>query len=119
MSDTDSLLGRIKQTLDQLAGEISSGKYPAILLADLKGSVDQLRLSMWAVIEAEEQLKHAVAPSTMEFKKKLVEFRIKRIVQMLNEIRGDVAVPERSDLDILRAALGTTLQTVERRAAKL
>jgi len=118
MSETDIVLGRIKYTLDQLGSEISNGKYPADLLSDLKSSVDELRLTMWAVIEAEEQRKQEIKGGSTDLKKKLVEFRIKRILQMLQSLRIDVAEPGSSDLEALRAALRTGLQNVERVTAR-
>jgi hypothetical protein len=116
MSETDRVLGRIKQTLDELSKEISNGKYAAEFLTDLKGSVDQLRLTMWAVIETEDQHRHKDTKGPMKLNEKLVEFRIKRIVQMLNDLGTDAAIPEKSDLEALMGAFGTALQSVERRS---
>jgi len=118
MSETDIVLGRIKQTLDELGSEISNGKYPADLLGELKASVDELRLTMWAVIEAEEQRKREIKGGSTDLKKKLVEFRIKRILQMLKALRIDASVPETADLQGLSAALRTALQNVEGIAAR-
>jgi signal transduction protein with GAF and PtsI domain len=113
MSETDIVLGQIKQALDQLGAEISKGKYSAALLADLKSSVDQLRLTMWAVIEAEHQRKQEIRGDRMGLRKKLAEFRIKRIMQMLSDLRVDAADPESSDLQALKTALGMIGQEVD------
>ena len=40
MSETDVALGQMKRSIDQLGQEVSEGKYPADLLADLKMSLD-------------------------------------------------------------------------------
>jgi len=122
MSEADIALGRMKQSIDQLGHEISNGKYPADLLADMKTSVDQLRLNMWAAIESEDQRKQEIRGGPTNFRKKLVEFRIKRLVEMLNNLRIGVAegddFPETSVLQTLRAALWTTLKNLESLAAR-
>jgi hypothetical protein len=77
---------------------------------------------MWAAIEAEDQRKQEIRSGPTNFKKKLVEFRIKRIIEMLNNFRIGVAegdaYPETSDLQALRAALRTTLKNLESVASR-
>lgn len=118
MSETDVVLGQLKNTLDQLGSEIVKGKYSVRLLADLKASVDQLRLTMWAVIEAEHQRKQEIHGNRMDLRKKLAEFRIKRIMQMLGDLRLDAADPESADLEALRTALTTIVQEVNSLVAR-
>jgi len=118
MSETDIVLGQLKQTLDQLGSEIEKGKYSVELLADLKASVDQLRLTMWAVIEAEHQRQQEIRGDRMDLRKKLVEFRIKRITQMLGDLRVETADPASPDLQVLRTALGTTVREIDQMVAR-
>jgi len=117
MFEADIALGRMKQSIDQLDHEVSDGKYTADLLSDIKTSVDQLRLTMWAAIEAEDQRKQEIRGGPTNFKKKLVEFRIKRLVEMLNNFRIGIAegdpYPETSDLQTLRSALRTMLKNLD------
>lgn len=119
MSETDRVLGEIKQSLDELSAEISSGKYAAEFLTDLKRSVDQLRLTLWAVIETAEQNKRADKKGLVSLKGKLVEFRVKRIVQMLNDLRSDLMIPHPSELEELRAAFRTAMESFARRAGQV
>jgi hypothetical protein len=120
MSETDLALGRIKKALDDVSGEISHGKYPAPILSDFKRSVDQLRLTIWAFIEAEDQRRKELTGSPMQLNRKLVEFRIKRLVEMLNELRGDLssgaAAGNEADLKRLAAAMQNTLQGINQLA---
>jgi hypothetical protein len=120
MSEKDVALGRIKHALDEINEEVSHGIYPASTLTDFKHSVDLLRLTIWAVIEAEEQRKNEVGGRPMGLDKKMIEFRIKRLEQMLSDLRSDLARSgmDVSDLDLknLAVTLGTTLHSVTRLA---
>ena len=118
MAEKDVALGRIKHALDQINEEVSHGVYPALTLTDFKHSVDLLRLTIWGVIEAEEQRKSEVGGQPRGLDKKMIEFRIKRLEQMLNDLRLDLA---KSGLDIsgldlknLALTLGSTLHSVTR-----
>ena len=120
MSEKDAALGRIKHALDQINEEVSHGIYPASTLTDFKHSVDLLRLTIWGVIEAEEQRTSELGGRPTGLDKKMIEFRIKRLEQMLNDLRLDLA---KSDLDIsgldlkdLALTLGSTLHSVTRLA---
>jgi hypothetical protein len=118
LSDIDVELWEIKQSLDQLGFDISHRKFAPQLLKDLKTTVDQLRVTLWAIMEAENQPKNESAQTSTQFRKKLVEFRMKRLEQMLNDFAADVSrgIVEKNDskLATLSTALKSTLQTIIR-----
>ncbi len=116
MPDPESTLQQIKRSLDLLSEEVTQGKYPGMILKDLKLSVDHLRLTLWAIIEFEDQSKKAAQGAKYGLTTKLFEFRIKRLTQMLNDLRADLSRtdigPTAADLRNLAAALHTTLQKI-------
>ena len=110
-SDALNLL-HIKQTLDGLSADAEQGRYPSNILKDFKLSVDQLRLTLWAVISIDTQAKAAPHGVAFDLGGKLAEFRIKRLLQMLAALKEDFqkgSIPP-SHPDLL--ALSSTLQDI-------
>ncbi len=116
MSEFDSRLSQIKRTIDELSAEVPDGKFPVAILKEFKLSVDHLRLNLWAIIEFEDQAKKHGKGSPFGLSTKLVEFRIKRIQQMLEDLRADISsgtlAPIRDQVQTLRTALESALQAL-------
>ncbi len=116
MSEFNSKLLHIKRTIDELSADISEGKFPATILRDFKLSVDHLRLNIWAIIEFEDQSKKHGKGSSFGLSTKLAEFRIKRVQQMLEDLQTDISsgvlAPLRDQVQVLRTALESALQTL-------
>jgi hypothetical protein len=116
MSETDVILGRMKVVLERLIKEVSKGKYPAPLLADFKHSVDELRIAIWSVMEAEDQRRKELEGFPMGLDRKLVEFRILRLEEMLNQLRSDLSAgvtdPSLLDLNPLVTAIQSTIRNI-------
>lgn len=83
-------LSQIKSTLDQISHEVSLGKIPAPVLKDFKLTVDELRVTIWAILTFEEEPRRTGPGSDVALANKLVEFRIKRVIQMLTNLRADI-----------------------------
>lgn len=116
MPEFDIALGRIKETLDRLSQEVTDGVYSPLMLKEFKSSVDQLRLTLWAVIEVEDQSKKGLGGATMGLSRKVAEFRIKRLIRMLDDFRKDVTTGAVSSLSPevkpLFASLRATSETL-------
>lgn len=116
MPEIDAALAQIKSSLDELSKDVSQGKYPAPILKDFKLTVDALRLTIWAIIEFEEQSRKEAHGARFGLSTKIAEFRVKRLVQMLTDLRADIEkggiAPKTLDLKPLSAALKTTLQSI-------
>lgn len=118
MAETELSLIQIKHTLDRLSEEVPQGKYPSAILKVLKLSVDQLRLTLWAIIAYRGQGTQDARGADFGLQAKLVEFRIKRLLQMLSDLcenleNGDIT-PSNLELPPLCSALQSTLERVNR-----
>ncbi len=114
MLENEPRLTRIKQMLEDLGQEVSQGRIEAAILEDLKLTVDQLRLSLWAIITYREQARAKGPEAEFGLATKLAEFRIKRLLQMLHELEGDLLSgripPSHPDLQRLMTSLGHVLE---------
>jgi hypothetical protein len=118
MPETEMNLPRIRATLDQLSEEVSQGRFPASILKDLKLSVDNLRLTLWAIITFEGPGKKDAQGSSFGLGTKLAEFRIKRLQQILADFEEDLQsgdiTPSNPALGSLVSALESALRSVAR-----
>jgi len=84
---------------------------PVALLEDLKGAVDHLRTTLWAVISANTDDPEALTS-------RLVSLRLQRAAEICRQIRLDADAGELtidcSELPKLREALHLTVNRVER-----
>jgi D-serine deaminase-like pyridoxal phosphate-dependent protein len=112
----------IKQSLDSLSAEVEQGMHHTGLLNDLKMSVDQLRLTLWAVMSYEAQASKEARGAAFGLSEKLADFRLKRLLQMLSALREDIRKgnipPSSPDLIVLSSALQDTLEKISKLAAK-
>jgi len=119
MPTIDGVLWQIKQSLDQLGFDVSHGKYPAGMLKDVKVAVDELRLTLWGILEMEESdTKTRTRGSSATIRQKLAEFRFRRMERMLTDLRKDLTkgvVPANGGgLKTLAASLQATLHSIDR-----
>ncbi len=109
-------LAQIKSTLDQISREVSEGKIPAPVLKDFKLSVDQLRVTIWAILTFEEQPRKPAKGADLALANKLIEFRIKRLIQMLADLQTDIEsrriAAENPELKALCSTINATLDSV-------
>ena len=79
--------------------------------------MDELRLTIWAIIEFEEQSRMEAHGARFGLSTKIAEFRVKRLIQMLTDLQADIEkggiAPKTLDLKPLSAALNTTLQSIK------
>jgi hypothetical protein len=110
MPETELSLSRIRATLDQLSEEVSRGRFPASILKDLKLSVDNLRLTLWAIIAFEGSGGKDARGASFGLTTKLAEFRIKRLLQMLSDLQEDL---QSGDIAPSNPALGPLVSVLE------
>jgi len=118
-SEIDGTLWEIKQSIDQLGFDVSQGKYPSSLLRDIKHAVDDLRLTLWGILEMNSgNQEKETGGASVSVRHKLAEFRMKRVERMLTDLRMDLTkggMPgSESDLKTLTASLQATLHSIDR-----
>jgi hypothetical protein len=122
MPETELTLSRLKETLDRLSEEVSQGRFPTAILKELKPSVDNLRLTLWALITFEGPGKKDAAGASFGLKTKLVEFRIRRLLQILTDLSEDIragdVTPSNPALAPLASALESALQAITELTAR-
>jgi hypothetical protein len=115
-------LPNIKQSLDSLTAEVEKGIHNASLLRDLKFSVDQLRLTIWAAITNEEGTAKDGRGGVFGLAEGMAEFRVKRLLELLLALQDDVqkghVAPSNPDLFSLASALQDTLHSISKLAKK-
>jgi len=114
MHESEGKLTRIKQMLDELSAEVNQGKFEATILHDLKLTVDQLRLSLWAIIASRGPDTPQGMGADFGLGTKLAEFRVKRLLDILKELQADLhagRIPHSNpDLPSLLVALAIALE---------
>jgi len=122
MQEIEAALAEIRGSLEDLSQKVVRYQVPSSILKDFKLALDQLRLTIWAVIMADEE--GAMRADGLQFglATKLVEFRIKRLLQMLADLQTDLKSGTVSsahpDLHKLNAALVETSTAVSEFCAK-
>lgn len=114
MTTSEVRLKAIAESLALLSRDITQGDLPDIcILKDLKLTVDQLRLSLWAVIAYERR---STRDSRAGLRSQLAEFRMKRLMEMLGQLQADlvsgVLAATPPELRDLTSALHSTLQNL-------
>jgi len=115
-------LPHIKQSLDSLAAEVEQGIHQPSLLRDLKMSVDQLRMTLWAAISYERKTGRQAPDVGFGLAEGLAEFRVKRLLQMLSALQEDFRkgsiAPSNPDLLSLASALHDTVESISKLVEK-
>jgi len=115
-------LPQIRQSLDSLTAEVEQGIHNAGVLRDLKFSVDQLRLTIWAAITHEESTGKDGRGAVFAMAEGMAEFRVKRLLQLLLTLQEDFRkgsiAPSNPDLSSLAPALHDTLESISKLAEK-
>ena len=111
MTMSEVRLKVIAESLALLSRDITQGDLSDVcILKDLKLTVDQLRLSLWAVIAYERR---STSDSRAGLRSQLAEFRMKRLMEMLGELQADVnnglLAVDPAELRDLTSALHSTL----------
>ncbi len=122
MSETELDLAELKLTLDRLSVEASQGKYPAEILKEFKLSLDQLRLTVWAILAYDQEQNRGEHSESCALPERIAEFRLKRMLIMLGALQEDFVnghvAPSNPDLVLLTSGLRTTLAAIGQVAAK-
>jgi hypothetical protein len=91
MIDIEMRLTSIKQSIDEINSEVTHREVMPDILKDFKLSLDHLRLTIWALITVEEQSGHGKRHPDIAMHSKLVEFRAKRLLRLLEDFRADLS----------------------------
>lgn len=118
MATMEAALEQCQSILGQLL-QAGPEKYVASpVLRDFKFCVDGLRLTLWALIQSQEEGFLEGQEDKMSLAGKMAEFRTKRIIQMLEDLHQEIdrgrPVTPGADLASLSQALRRTLRDVER-----
>lgn len=111
-------LPHFKQSLDRLTAEVEQGIYDASVLRDLKFSVDQLRLTIWAAVTHEESTGKDGRGAVFALAEGLAEFRVKRLLELLLALQEDFRkgsiAPSNPDLFSLASTLQDALENISK-----
>ena len=122
MQEIQMALTETKASLEGLSQRVVRYRIPPPLLEGFKLALDQLRLTIWAVIMADEEDSKRADGLHYGLTTKLTEFRIKRLMQMLTELQNEIdrggAPPTPPELCKLSSALEETHKTVSEFCAK-
>jgi len=88
--DIEIALAQMKSSIEDLSKRKAWSAVPPSLLKEFKLTLDELRLIIWAVIMADEESSHRMEGLQIGLPGKLVEFRIKRLLEMLSDLEADV-----------------------------
>jgi hypothetical protein len=118
MTTMESAIEQCESVLNQLRQSDPERFATSPALRDFKLILDDLRLTLWAVIQSQEEARRDVTGKPLGLADKLVEFRVKRLIQMLAALQQDVdnGRVSRADLSIrgLSKALRGTLDGLSR-----
>ena len=83
MADPDfsKQLGNIKAVLESVENQVARGKVPPDGLEQIKGSVDDVRLRLWAIMSA---------ASSGEYENFAQRFRLRRAIEIVQGIADDL-----------------------------
>jgi hypothetical protein len=99
----------LKAQLEQIDKKLQSEPLPIVALEDLKGAVDQLRSTLWALMTHD-------SPDAVT--SKLITFRLVRAAEICRQVQLDIDASEvgisSPQLPKLREALRLTMERVER-----
>ena len=108
-------LYEIKIALEDLEREIAQREIPRQALTDFKIAVDHVRLSVWAILSAEQPHEIRGLPPE-EASKMIAHFRLSRAIQLLRHIQSDIEVgvttTNAPDIHELRSTLEETARRV-------
>ena len=116
MQEIQLALTETKASLEGLSQRVVRYRIPPPILEGFKLALDQLRLTIWAVIMADEEDSKRANGLQCGLATKLAEFRIKRLLQMLADLQREIdrggTSPTPPELCKLSSALEETRQTV-------
>ena len=116
MADIEDALEQCQSVLEQLLQSAPERQIASPVLRDFKLSLDGLRLTLWAIIQSQEESYLERKGAGMNLAGKLVEFRIKRLVQMLGDLQLDIQDGRLTsagvEVGLLSKSLRTTLEGV-------
>ena len=123
MQEIQVALTETKASLEVLSQRVVRYKIPPPILEGFKLALDQLRLTIWAVIKADEEDSKRADGLHSGLATKLAEFRIKRLMQMLTDLQREIYFggipPTPPELGKLNSALEETHKTVSEFRARL
>jgi hypothetical protein len=90
MQEIQMALTEVKASLEGLSERVLRYRIPPPLLEGFKLALDQLRLTIWTVVMADEEDSRRADGLHLGLAIKLTEFRIKRLMQMLTELQKEI-----------------------------
>lgn len=123
MQDIEIALTQIKSSIEDLGQRVVRCTIQPSLPKDFKLVLDDLRLTIWAVIMAGEEASNRAEGVNFGLSSKLVEFRIKRLLQMLGDLEADVqngnVSPSHPELHKLVSALEESTKNLTKFCTKV
>lgn len=80
---------QIKAELEEIEGELATGTVSRDVLGDFKMAVDHIRLSVWAILAAEQPDEQRGLPAP-NAKTMLAEFRLARANEICRNVLADI-----------------------------
>ena len=74
-------VGNIKAVLESIEAQVSRGRVPTETLGQIKSSVDEVRLRLWAIMSA---------ASTGEYEAFVQRFRLRRAAEICRDLAADI-----------------------------
>jgi hypothetical protein len=90
MTTMESAIEQCESVLNQLRQSDPERHAKSPVLRDFKLNLDSLRLTLWAIIQYQDEARMDVGGTHLGLAEKLVEFRVKRLIQMLADLRQDI-----------------------------
>ena len=122
MQEIQMAITETKASLERLSQRVVRYRIPPPILEGFKLALDQLRLTIWAAIKADEEDCQRVDGPHFGLATKLTEFRIKRLMQMLADLQREIdrggTPPTPPELCKLNSALEETHKSVSQICAR-
>lgn len=90
MTTMESAIEQCESVLNQLRQSDLQRHAKSPVLRDFKLCLDALRLTLWAIIQSQEEAHIGVSGTPLSLAEKLAEFRVKRLIQMLADLQQDI-----------------------------
>ena len=122
MIEIQMALTETKASLEGLSQRVVRYRIAPPILEGFKMALDQLRLTVWGAIVADEEDSRRVDGLHLGLANKLAEFRLKRLMQMLADLQREIdrgGTPPPPDLRKLSSAIKQTHTAIAEICARI
>jgi glyoxylate carboligase len=111
-------LYEVKKALEEIEQELAVSESGMAALEDFKMAVDHVRLSVWAILSAEQPKEIRGLPPS-DARELIAQFRVSRVIEICHHLMKDIdsGLTSASSLEISR--LRSTLEEAHERVAAL